>query len=76
MILRQGMMLVLLGIAVGLSAALALTRWLGSLLYGVTATDPVTFAAIPVVLAVVAVLASYLPARKAAGVDPAVALRG
>ncbi|HEX7241058.1 MAG TPA: ADOP family duplicated permease, partial [Longimicrobiaceae bacterium] len=75
MVVRSGLALTAVGIAVGLAAALALTRLLSGMLYGVTATDPVTFAAVPLLLLGVALLASYLPARRATRVDPMVALR-
>jgi predicted permease len=74
-VLSQALRLVLAGIAIGLGGALALTRFIASLLFGVKPTDPVTFAAVCLILAAVAVLASYLPARRAARVDPLVALR-
>lgn len=64
-----------IGFAVGLVGALAVTRLLGSLLFEVTATDPVTFSVVAAILVAVALLASYLPARRAATVDPMVALR-
>ena len=73
--LGRGIRLTLLGLGLGLLGALLLTRVMASLLYGVTATDPGTFAAVAALLAVVALLASYLPARRAARVDPIVALR-
>jgi putative ABC transport system permease protein len=73
--LGRGIRLTLLGLGLGLLGALLLTRVMASLLYGVTATDPATFAAVAALLAVVALLASYLPARRAARVDPVVALR-
>src|SRR5262249_18638529 len=73
--LRQGLALALAGIAAGVAAALGLTRFLGSLLYGVSATDPATFAGVALLLAAVALAASYLPARRVTRVDPTQALR-
>jgi len=64
-----------IGLAAGMAAALALTRLITGLLYQVEPTDPATFVAVGVLLLVVAVLAGYLPARRAAAVDPVVALR-
>jgi predicted permease len=75
MVVRQASMLTFAGLGGGLLAAFALTRWLSGLLYGVSATDPLAFLAAPLALALVALYASYLPARRAAGLDPLVALR-
>lgn len=75
LVLRQGMVLVLMGAAVGLVAAVVLTRLMESLLYGVSATDPATFVAIVLLLAAVSLLACYIPARRATRIDPLVALK-
>jgi len=72
---RQALALAGIGVAIGLGAAAGLTRLLSSLLYGITPLDPVTYATVPVVLVIATVLASYLPARRAASVDPVEALR-
>ncbi|MGE5054494.1 MAG: ABC transporter permease [Acidobacteriota bacterium] len=75
MILSQGMRTILIGLAIGLLGSLALTRTMASLLFGVTATDPLTFAAVIALLIAAALLACYIPARRATKVDPMVALR-
>ena len=74
-VLWYGVRLTVVGLAVGLAGAVAGTRVLSSLLYGIKPLDPLTFIAVPLLLAVVAVAASYIPARRAAQVDPMVALR-
>lgn len=71
----QGMVLVLVGVGLGLAGSLAMTRFLKSWLFGVTPTDPMTFAIVSLLLMAVALLASYIPARRATRVDPMVALR-
>jgi predicted permease len=75
LILSEGMSLILIGLGVGLAGSLASTRFLSSLLFGVTATDHLTFAAVILLLALVALTACYIPARQAVRVDPMVALR-
>jgi putative ABC transport system permease protein len=75
LVFKQGTKLTVLGVAVGLLAAVVLTRLIRNLLFGVSVTDPLTFIALPLLLASVALLACYLPARRAAKVDPLVALR-
>ncbi len=75
LVIREGLFVVAVGLVVGLSLALVTTRLIEGFLYGVAATDAITFLTVPIVLGVVAVLASYLPARRATKVDPLVALR-
>jgi ABC-type antimicrobial peptide transport system permease subunit len=75
LVLGEGMRLALAGAAVGIVAALALTRLLAGLLYGVTAHDPITYAAVALVLGAVAAAACWIPAWRATRVDPIIALR-
>src|SRR5262249_8629771 len=75
LVIGQGMRAVSMGIAVGFVAALALTRLIKTLLFGTSATDPLIFAAVLLILTMVGVLACYIPARRASGLDPLVALR-
>ena len=74
-VLKQGLIVATIGVAIGIVGALALTRVLRSLLFGLSATDPVTFAGVASLLIFVALLACYIPARSATKVDPMVALR-
>jgi putative ABC transport system permease protein len=76
LVVGQGLKLTALGLLLGLGGALALTRLMASLLFGVSATDPVTFTGVAALLTSVALLAAYLPARRAAKADPVAALRG
>jgi putative ABC transport system permease protein len=73
--LAQGTRLTLLGMAIGVLAALALSRLLATLLFGVSATDPLTFVGVAALLGMVALAACFIPARRATSVDPIVALR-
>jgi ABC-type antimicrobial peptide transport system permease subunit len=75
LVVKQGMVLAVSGVALGLIAALAFSRLVSGLLFGVKATDPLTFAAITILLTVVALFASYIPARRAARIDPMISLR-
>jgi ABC-type antimicrobial peptide transport system permease subunit len=75
LVIREGMLMAGLGLVIGLIAAFGLTRFLQSMLYGVSPTEPATLIAVTALLALVALLACVVPARRAAGIDPAVALR-
>jgi len=75
MIVREGAKTALAGVAIGIAAALVLTQLMRSLLFGVSAQDPLTFASVAILLILVALVASYIPARRAMLTDPVVALR-
>ena len=75
LVIKNGMILTLIGIAIGLAIAFSLTRLMGALLFEVAPTDATTFAAVPILFIVVALIACYIPARRATKVDPVVALR-
>jgi putative ABC transport system permease protein len=75
LVITQGLALTLVGIVIGLAGAYAMTRAMAQILYGVTATDPLTFAGISLLLGCVAMLACYVPTRRAIRVDPMIALR-
>src|SRR5262249_50723374 len=75
LIVWQGLLVLIIGIAAGIAGAIAISRIITSLLYGVGPTDPVTYAIVSIVLMIVAITASYIPARRAIKVDPMVALR-
>ena len=75
LVLGDGAKMALIGVALGLAAAVGLTRLMTSVLFGVSATDPLTFGAVALLLALVALAAAYIPARRATRVDPLVALR-
>lgn len=75
MIVRQGIILTSIGVAIGIVAALGVTRLINSMIFGVTPYDPLTFVAVAAILSIAALLACYIPARRAIKVDPMVALR-
>jgi ABC-type antimicrobial peptide transport system permease subunit len=75
LVLKQAAVVTLAGVAIGLAGAAAVTRYLQAMLFGLTPLDPVTFAVVPLILAAVATLASYIPARRATKIDPLIALR-
>ena len=75
LVVKQGLMLALGGVGIGLILSLAVTRFMSSMLIGVSATDPVTLVGVAALFAAVAVLASYVSARRATRIDPAIALR-
>jgi putative ABC transport system permease protein len=75
MVLRKGIVLTIIGAAIGLAGAFALTRWMSTMLFGVTASDPATYVIVLFVALVAALLACSIPARRATRVDPLVALR-
>jgi ABC-type antimicrobial peptide transport system permease subunit len=75
LVLREGVVLTLSGLAAGLLAAFGFTRLMSALLFGVSAADPLTYVSVSIVLSVIALIASYLPARRATALDPTEALR-
>jgi len=75
LVVRQGLLLAAIGAAIGSIAAFGLTRWMSSLIFGIGATDPLTFSAVPALLIAIALVASYMPARRATKVDPMESLR-
>jgi len=76
MVVRQGLLLAAVGVAVGVLASFVAARALRTMVFGITAHDPTTFVVVAALLALVAVFASYVPARRATRIDPLVALRG
>jgi ABC-type antimicrobial peptide transport system permease subunit len=75
MFVRSALILTAMGVVLGVAAAAGLMQWMKALLFGISPLDPVTYFAVPLILAAAAALASYLPARRAAAVDPVEALR-
>ncbi len=76
LVLRQGGLVTLVGVTVGLAAAIGLTRFMSTLLYGVGPADPMTYTVAAALVGVIALLATYLPARRAMRIDPMIAMRG
>ena len=75
MFVRHALLLAVIGLAIGMAASVALTRLMKSLLFGISPLDPLTYVVVPAVLVAATILASYLPARRAAAVDPVETLR-
>ena len=75
LVVGHGLQLIAIGIAIGLTASLGLSRLLANLLFGISSTDPTTFVAVPLILGAMAIVASYIPAFRATRLDPSVALR-
>ncbi len=75
LVLGEGTRMAALGVGIGIAVSMAITRLMSTLLFGISATDPLTFVGVAVLLSLVALLASYIPARRAMRVDPIVALR-
>ena len=75
LVVGQAVLFAAIGLAIGLGAAFAVTRWMASELFNVSAQDPLTFISVPIVLGIVALMASYIPARRAIKVDPMISLR-
>jgi ABC-type antimicrobial peptide transport system permease subunit len=76
LVLGRGLILIAIGVAVGIAAALSVSRLISNLLFGISPFDPVTFVVVPLLLAAMALAASYIPAFRATRIDPAIALRG
>jgi ABC-type antimicrobial peptide transport system permease subunit len=75
LVVGQGLMLVAMGLALGLLAAFGVSSLLGTMLFGISSRDPITYISVPILLGVMAIAASYIPARRATKVDPLIALR-
>jgi ABC-type antimicrobial peptide transport system permease subunit len=76
LVLGRGLVLVAVGVALGIAAALSVSRMVANMLFGISPIDPVTFVGVPLLLAAMALAASYVPAFRATRIDPALALRG